>query len=206
MSDHPEDSARPAKRARLDDDSNTAPSLSTQAPAEAIAPEAGDTDLEREVRAGITEYVCPDNLGFTGVLKQRYTDFLVNEIGLDGKVLHLKSTDVPKKEKKKQEVKESDVHKVVALKEENGDTAMLDVKIDGEEVLPKKEHAPVQEEEVKPEVTAEPQAKKEEEKTEAEVEASLQLILYGILLTTPSLLKRIAPHSTTFSAKIPRIR
>jgi len=35
-------------------------------------------------------------------LKQRYTDFLVNEIGLDGQVLHLKSTQV---EKKKKEVK-----------------------------------------------------------------------------------------------------
>ncbi|CAO2652476.1 Nn.00g007590.m01.CDS01 [Neocucurbitaria sp. VM-36] len=103
MSDHTDEPARPAKRARIDD--NTAPSLcadtSAQAPQAApIAsiPAAIDSDLEREVRAGITEYICPDNLGFTGVLKQRYTDFLVNEIGLDGQVLHLTSTEVEQKE------------------------------------------------------------------------------------------------------------
>ncbi|KAI4682777.1 uncharacterized protein J4E84_007242 [Alternaria hordeiaustralica] len=108
MSDPSDESTRPAKRARLDD--NAAPSLSTTstaAPNTAPIPTASilsapatiDTDLEREVRAGITEYVCPDNLGFTGVLKQRYTDFLVNEIGLDGQVLHLKSTEVVDKKK-----------------------------------------------------------------------------------------------------------
>jgi len=76
----------------------------------AIAPEiTALTDLEREVRAGITEYVCPNNLGFNGVLKQRYTDFLVNEIGLDGNVLHLRSIGAPpepKKEPVKRETKE----------------------------------------------------------------------------------------------------
>ncbi|KAF2197795.1 tRNA pseudouridine synthase D [Delitschia confertaspora ATCC 74209] len=49
------------------------------------------SEPEKEVRAGITEYVSPENVGFTGILKQRYTDFLVNEISLSGKVLHLKS-------------------------------------------------------------------------------------------------------------------
>lgn len=108
MSNPPEDAARPAKRARLDDDSAPAfsPSTSTGTPAAAEKPistatAAIDADLEREVRAGITEYVCPDNLGFTGVLKQRYTDFLVNEIGLDGRVLHLTSTEVETKKNQK---------------------------------------------------------------------------------------------------------
>ena len=142
MSDHADDSARPAKRARLDD--NTAPSLSAgttsaQAPPTApIAPvpSAIDNDLEREVRAGITEYICPDNLGFTGVLKQRYTDFLVNEIGLDGQVLHLRSTEVKRKENKQHNGKavnggaaENDSTKgaQVEAKEEKDDADMLDV-------------------------------------------------------------------------------
>lgn len=111
MSDHTDESTRPAKRARLDD--NTAPSLSTdttsaqapQASPKAPVPTANDSDLEREVRAGITEYICPDNLGFTGVLKQRYTDFLVNEITLDGRVLHLTSTEVGEKANKQQKRK-----------------------------------------------------------------------------------------------------
>ena len=107
MSDDRETDARPAKRARLDDSAAHTPSAAAT-PAQATpgsalnAPSQIETDYEKEVRAGITEYITPDNLGFTGVLKQRYTDFLVNEIGLDGKVLHLKKVGV---EKKKKEIK-----------------------------------------------------------------------------------------------------
>lgn len=43
----------------------------------------------KETDVGITTYLSKDLGGFTGALKQRYTDFLVNEIGLDGDVLHL---------------------------------------------------------------------------------------------------------------------
>jgi tRNA pseudouridine13 synthase len=101
----PDLDGRPAKRARLEPatesttESTTTSAASTELPKAPIdsGPAAVDGDLERELRAGITEYVCPDNLGFTGVLKQRYTDFLVNEIGPDGKVLHLKVAGVEKK-------------------------------------------------------------------------------------------------------------
>ncbi|KAH6644652.1 pseudouridine synthase [Boeremia exigua] len=103
MSDDRENDARPAKRARLDQSTTHTPSAAATpqaTPGSALnAPSQIETDYEREARAGITEYVCPDNLGFTGILKQRYTDFLVNEIGLDGQVLHLKSTQVEKKKR-----------------------------------------------------------------------------------------------------------
>ncbi|CAI9769628.1 unnamed protein product [Fraxinus pennsylvanica] len=33
--------------------------------------------------------------GFRGILKQRYSDFIVNEVGLDGNVVHLTSLEVP---------------------------------------------------------------------------------------------------------------
>ena len=103
MSDDRETDARPAKRARLDDSAAHTPSAAATpqaTPGSALnAPSQIETDYEKEVRAGITEYICPDNLGFTGILKQRYTDFLVNEIGLDGQVLHLKSTQVEKRKK-----------------------------------------------------------------------------------------------------------
>ncbi|KAF2849204.1 tRNA pseudouridine synthase D [Plenodomus tracheiphilus IPT5] len=107
MSDPHSDTARPSKRARLDNNTtaptpSTPPTTSTTTAPIPSAPATVDTDLEREVRAGITEYVCPDNLGFTGVLKQRYTDFLVNEIGLDGEVVHLRSLEVRKKEGRKE--------------------------------------------------------------------------------------------------------
>jgi tRNA pseudouridine13 synthase len=190
MSDHTDDSARPAKRARLDD--NSAPTLAaeTSTPASQAAAIASiaaiDTDLEREVRAGITEYVCPDNLGFTGVLKQRYTDFLVNEIGLDGQVLHLKSTDVPQKESKKANgrqsngagpKKENTAEAKVVVREENGDAPMPDVLVGegGEQSAQEKTVQAAQEEQVAEKVgDQQPEPKKDEENPEAEVEVGLQ--------------------------------
>ena len=44
----------------------------------------------REEEVGITEFMCPDNPGFKCVLKHRYSDFIVNEIGVDGKVVWIK--------------------------------------------------------------------------------------------------------------------
>jgi len=103
----PDPDIRPAKRVRVE----APPSLASAplsrpaaAPEQKLpkAPIASDTpgtdqDAERESRAGITEYVCPGNMGFSGVLKLRYTDFMVNEIGLDGEVIHLKTIDSAKK-------------------------------------------------------------------------------------------------------------
>ncbi|KAI4636765.1 hypothetical protein J4E93_010990 [Alternaria ventricosa] len=182
MSDPSDESTRPAKRARLDD--NVAPSLSTTstaAPNTAPIPTASilsapatiDTDLEREVRAGITEYVCPDNLGFTGVLKQRYTDFLVNEIGLDGQVLHLKSTEVVDKKKAGKE----DVEKTngaggkkpgsTAATEETVDAVMQDAGVAGETTLAvpepvKVEDAPKESENDGEQIIGKPPAAQEE--------------------------------------------
>ena len=127
MSDDRENDARPAKRARLDDSAAHTPSTAATpqaAPGSALnAPSTIETEFEKEARAGITEYVCPDNLGFTGILKQRYTDFLVNEIGLDGKVLHLRSTQVEKKQKlvkKEEDVAEVRPEAKIEIREESG--------------------------------------------------------------------------------------
>lgn len=212
MSDHADESARPAKRARLDD--NSAASLSTQAPQAApTAPvSAIDADLEREVRAGITEYVCPDNLGFTGVLKQRYTDFLVNEIGLDGQVLHLKSTAVPKRERKGDARQangsgggaQNGVGKLV-VEGENGDAKMVDV----QEAVVKTGDAPAPAQEETVIITAvekEVQAKEEEVKPEPEVEVRITTSFIRALLTTSSLQRKTAVLYTTYSAKTPRPR
>lgn len=48
-----------------------------------------------ESTVGVTEYCC-ENKGFSGVLKQRYSDFLVNEIDLNGMIAHLTNTELPK--------------------------------------------------------------------------------------------------------------
>uniref|UniRef100_H2ZKN3 TRUD domain-containing protein n=1 Tax=Ciona savignyi TaxID=51511 RepID=H2ZKN3_CIOSA len=46
-----------------------------------------------EKDVGMTEYVGKHK-GFTGILKLRYQDFLVNEINLNGEVIHLTNVDV----------------------------------------------------------------------------------------------------------------
>jgi len=64
---------------------------------------------ELELAVGIAGYVHPDLPGWQGVFKKRYADFLVNEIGLDGKVAHLTdfgSEFLRKGGKKREEKKE----------------------------------------------------------------------------------------------------
>jgi tRNA pseudouridine13 synthase len=55
-----------------------------------------DVQVQKELDVGITDYVSPHAPAFSGILKKRYTDFLVNEILPNGEVLHLRSTRPPK--------------------------------------------------------------------------------------------------------------
>ncbi|KAL4766468.1 pseudouridine synthase PUS7 [Aspergillus foveolatus] len=67
-------------------------------PAGGVTPQTDneiDEQLSKEIEVGITEFVSADNEGFAGILKKRYTDFLVNEILPSGKVLHLTNTTAP---------------------------------------------------------------------------------------------------------------
>jgi tRNA pseudouridine13 synthase len=75
----------PRKKIRLDE--SAAPAQRTE--------NSAKTDAEREMRLGITSYTNKAIAGFSGILKQRYTDFLVNEILLSGKVLHLENNAGP---------------------------------------------------------------------------------------------------------------
>ncbi|KAK4943497.1 multisubstrate pseudouridine synthase 7 [Elasticomyces elasticus] len=95
-----EDSAsdvRPLKRARLDNDSNGAtlepPSTISAAQHDlgvsTMADNVGTDDGAKELEVGITAFIDASRKPFQGILKKRYTDFLVNEILPDGTVLHL---------------------------------------------------------------------------------------------------------------------
>ncbi|KAF5866076.1 hypothetical protein ETB97_001154 [Aspergillus alliaceus] len=57
-----------------------------------------DAQALKEAEVGITEFVSPENAGFAGILKKRYTDFLVNEIIPSGEVLHLHTLAGPQSE------------------------------------------------------------------------------------------------------------
>lgn len=54
-----------------------------------------DVEVQKELDVGISGYVSPHGPAFSGILKKRYTDFLVNEILPSGEVLHLRSTQPP---------------------------------------------------------------------------------------------------------------
>ena len=55
-----------------------------------------DVPTQKELDVGITSYVSSHTPAFSGILKKRYTDFLVNEILPNGEVLHLRSTKPPR--------------------------------------------------------------------------------------------------------------
>jgi tRNA pseudouridine13 synthase len=60
-----------------------------------MPPSSVDGQVQKELDVGITGYVSPHGPAFSGILKKRYTDFLVNEILPSGEVLHLRSTRPP---------------------------------------------------------------------------------------------------------------
>ncbi|KAJ2963867.1 hypothetical protein NQZ79_g1127 [Umbelopsis isabellina] len=56
-----------------------------------------------EEQVGVVQYISPNLTGFTGIIKDRMTDFLVNEVDKDGHVVHLESTDIPKPQRTEKE-------------------------------------------------------------------------------------------------------
>ncbi|KAL3480323.1 pseudouridine synthase [Aspergillus californicus] len=86
----------PQKRLKTEDVSSTEEVV---LPAGGATPQTdADDQLSKEIEVGITEFVSAENEGFAGILKKRYTDFLVNEILPSGKVLHLETTVPPRSE------------------------------------------------------------------------------------------------------------
>ncbi|KAL8688002.1 MAG: hypothetical protein Q9224_004997 [Gallowayella concinna] len=93
----------PRKKLKIhhDPDINMADSAATKGPS-AEPPEDGPSEENRpgkEMQCGILEYVSPHLPGFTGILKKRYTDFLVNEILPNGRVVHLDNYKKPSEQK-----------------------------------------------------------------------------------------------------------
>ncbi|KKA01297.1 Multisubstrate pseudouridine synthase 7 [Hanseniaspora uvarum DSM 2768] len=95
---------------------------------------AENDDSLRETDVGITEYLYKDIEGFNGTIKQRYSDFIVNEISTGGEVIVLKDKGFKQVEKKKANEGSEDVPKVdkrASLKEERS-TFVLDSEVKDE--------------------------------------------------------------------------
>lgn len=91
--DTKDQSSPPAKRQKLD----TSAGIPNGSHSDERSKLKAEAEKRREVRAGITAYVNASNNGFKGILKTRYTDFLVNEISPSGQVLHLQNLELPAK-------------------------------------------------------------------------------------------------------------
>ncbi|KAL8889091.1 MAG: hypothetical protein Q9215_003590 [Flavoplaca cf. flavocitrina] len=88
--------ARHTKDSTMDDEpaSNMSSASHIQQPARIETSDEQDR-LDKEVQCGIVEYIGPHLPGFAGILKKRYTDFLVNEILPNGQVIHLDNLQKP---------------------------------------------------------------------------------------------------------------
>jgi len=89
-----EDVESPQKRVKLSSEIQTlmeaeSANLPTAAALPTTPPQGRAAHAAKEAEVGITDYVSREPSGFEGVLKKRYTDFLVNEILPNGKVVHL---------------------------------------------------------------------------------------------------------------------
>ncbi|KAF4550601.1 tRNA pseudouridine synthase D (TruD)-like protein [Elsinoe fawcettii] len=86
----------PRKRLRLDkngghgDNAGATASYISQVPVYEVRQKAVEDQLEQERKFGVSSFVFKTP-GFTCILKQRFTDFLVNEVDLSGKVAHLEA-------------------------------------------------------------------------------------------------------------------
>ena len=78
----------------------------------------------REEEVGITQFMCPENPGFKCILKHRYSDFIVNEIGVDGKVVWIKESP---QDIQLVENKEGDKEKKVELTEEKAEEIIKNI-------------------------------------------------------------------------------
>ncbi|KAL8818181.1 MAG: hypothetical protein Q9223_003123 [Gallowayella weberi] len=86
-------------------DTNMADTVATNGPSAEPLEDAPreENSLSKEIQCGIVEYVSPHLPGFMGILKKRYTDFLVNEILPNGRVVHLdNSTKSPEQKERDQ--------------------------------------------------------------------------------------------------------
>lgn len=83
----------PTKRRRLSESKD--PELS-QAPPIATGTQSSTKTGGKEAEVGIQVYVDAHASPFHGILKTRYSDFIVNEILPSGEVVHLKSTKAPR--------------------------------------------------------------------------------------------------------------
>lgn len=83
-----------------------------------------------EIAVGITTFINSDGTSFRGVIKHRYSDFLVNEIDPDGNVVHLKNlSETIVDDDKEENNNDSLVEEVMPVLTEAGEMLMTDLEM-----------------------------------------------------------------------------
>jgi tRNA pseudouridine13 synthase len=116
-----ENAESPRKRLKLSSETQTLTEPQSTRPVAALPamPSPGKAaHASKEAEVGITDYVSTGAPGFAGVLKKRYTDFLVNEILPNGRVVHLQKLG-------NAAVSQSDGKTQLAISSEQTDTGVL---------------------------------------------------------------------------------
>jgi hypothetical protein len=116
-----ENAESPRKRLKLSSEAQrlTEPQSTRPVAASPAMPSPGKAaHASKEAEVGITDYVSTGAPGFAGVLKKRYTDFLVNEILPNGRVVHLQKLG-------NAAVSQSDGKTQLAISSEQTDTGVL---------------------------------------------------------------------------------
>ncbi|CAI7599787.1 unnamed protein product [Penicillium glandicola] len=85
----------PRKRQKTEDVGSEEVVISVNGATETPSTPVSDAQTLKEVEVGITEFVSNDTEGFSGILKKRYTDFMVNEIMTTGEIVHFRSIAKP---------------------------------------------------------------------------------------------------------------
>ncbi|KAL1860963.1 multisubstrate pseudouridine synthase 7 [Paecilomyces lecythidis] len=120
-------SESPRKRLKTDDppQGDVVPETSTSQAQSGETPAVLNEDAQalKEAEVGITEFVSSSTQGFSGILKKRYTDFLVNEILPTGEVLHLHDLAAPSSMVKQEYKDDTADNGVVAPTEDSASTA-----------------------------------------------------------------------------------
>lgn len=123
---------------------------------------------EQEKSVGISTFVRPDAPGFSCIVKQRYTDFLVNEILPTGKILHLTELGSDKEKKRKREPDAELAQKKLKFEEnsQNGNAQGSESKPIKQEDIEIKPDVPIKDEDAG--IKSEPAIKEEPVETKPE--------------------------------------
>ncbi|KAG8630485.1 hypothetical protein KVT40_002104 [Elsinoe batatas] len=133
------DSDHPRKRQRLDEGADTSTDPSNDSKLHDPTLKAAHDQLEQERKFGVTALVS-STPGFSCIVKQRFTDFLVNEVDPSGKTAHLEPP--PPRELKLHKDAEGDARPDAkpAVDAEPKQNGKADLKMESEADIPQKEN------------------------------------------------------------------